>query len=113
MLTHGGSVLVAYVDVFHEAAVESPVENILGERHRLAFEVQDVDGVRNHVARMAAPEPLVALHIVFLHESLRQALRTKNLLVLAIAFEDLDKLRRARAALKHLILNTAQEGLVT
>ncbi len=48
--------LIVDVDVFDEAAVERAVEDFVVEHHFAAFEVQDIHGMRHHVARMAAAE---------------------------------------------------------
>ena len=62
--------------MFHKAASERAVQELLVQRHYLALEVDDVDRMGNDVARMTPAQAFAAVDVVLLHEVLGQSRRT-------------------------------------
>src|SRR5690606_27052275 len=67
--------LFAQVFAFDETTEEGAVENVVVQLHRQSFEVNDVDGVTDDVARMAAAEVAATLMIVAVDEIFHQSRR--------------------------------------
>jgi hypothetical protein len=95
-----------------QTASERTIQKFLIQRHHLALEVDDVDGMRDNVARMTSPQAFTAVDVMLLHEMLRQAGWTIQSSGLGVAFEDFDEFLGIRAAQEHLVLNAAKESFI-
>src|SRR5579872_2874282 len=80
---------VVHVDVLDKTALESAVEHVFSEHPREAFEIDDVDTVHDHVARVAAPEALIARDVVLLNENIHHFLGAFQFFGLGEAPEDM------------------------
>src|SRR5512140_1512324 len=101
-----------FVVLADEGHVEGPAQRFAGQFVRLALEADQVDGVRDHVARLAASELLPGLQIALVEIRLQVLRVALDLLAVAEPLENLDELLQFRRAHEHLVLDSAQKRLV-
>jgi len=66
--------------VFHKAAAERAIQELLIQHHHLALEVDHIDRMGNDVARVAPSQALAAVDVVLLYEMLGQSRRAFDML---------------------------------
>ena len=98
--------------LLHEAAFEGAVQHLRGQMIGQLLEMDQVDGVGQQIARMAAAEYLAGLTVTLLNEGVEQRAFERKILGGAGVFEDTDEFVERRAAEQHLVLNAPEERLV-
>src|SRR6185437_1034530 len=106
-LDRGGSLIFLY-----ETAFVGAIEQRLGDLIRELLEVDQVEHMGKHVARMAAPHRLVYGPVVLFQKTQGESLRARQLAQGAKTLEDAHEFAFAGTLQQHLILNAPQEGFV-
>src|ERR1035438_8424710 len=96
-----------------KAAVERAIEDLIRQCERKLLKVHQIEGMRQHIARMAAPEELPGGAVTLLQKSLQHAGGQWELALGTKVLEDADEFLLAGAAQQHLVLNAPQECFVT
>src|SRR5207248_652974 len=95
----------------NKTALKRPVKDVVGQLERKALEMDQVDGMRDRVAGLAAPKLLAGFLVVPFNESLDAASRALDAPLHAYAAEDLGEFAGIGTPQQHLVLNAPQKRL--
>src|SRR5260370_17447650 len=89
----------------YKTAFERLAQNRFAQLERTSLEIDEVDSMRDHVARMAAAETLAGCFVVLRDESANQLFGELQALRFTVGPKNFDKLFLCRASQQHLILH--------